>query len=71
MLKDDFDYFLKENNLTKKEFANVLNLPYQTVNNWNDKTRPFPKWLHPFCHHYEKSLKYDKLQSLLDLKKSQ
>lgn len=70
MLKDDFINFLKKNNLTKKEFANVLNLPYPTVNSWGS-TSGFPKWLHSFCHHYEKSKKYDKLQSLLDLKKSQ
>lgn len=65
MNKKDFDKYLKDFNITKKEFTKLVNLPYSTVNNWNGKDRPFPSWLDSWFFHYEKSLKYDKLISLI------
>lgn len=68
MTKLDFDNHLKELRISKKNLAKILNLPYGTVNNWNGENKPFPSWLDSWFFHYEKSLKYDKLISLIKKK---
>ena len=66
MTKEEFCYRLKELNLTQKDFANIANIPYSTLNNWgttaqNGKIIPVPRWVAPFLEHFEKSRKYDYL----------
>ena len=40
MNKLEFTEFLKNINLSKREFAELSNISYNTVNNWNDENRP-------------------------------
>ena len=65
MTKEDFSKRLKELNLSIKDFSNISDVSYSTINNWgakaNDKIIPVPKWVKPFLEHYEKSKKYDYL----------
>ena len=60
-------YWLKELNLSIKDFSQIADIPYSTINNWgftkDEKTIPVPKWVNPFLEHYEKSKKYDYLMS--------
>ncbi|CZE47709.1 hypothetical protein [Campylobacter geochelonis] len=65
MTKDNFDNYLQKFNLNKKDLANLLSLPYGTVNNWNGISKPFPSWLNSWFYYYEKSLKFDKIKELL------
>jgi predicted transcriptional regulator len=65
MTKEEFNSKLKELNLSIKDFSQIADIPYSTINNWgftkDDKTIPVPKWVVPFLEHYEKSKKYDYL----------
>ncbi len=45
MNKLEFTEFLKNINLSKREFAELSNISYNTVNNWNDENRPIPPWV--------------------------
>ncbi len=65
MTKEEFNLRLKELNISIKEFSQIADISYSTINNWgfktNDKIIPVPKWVTPFLEHYEKSKKYDYL----------
>lgn len=65
MTKEDFNLRLKELNISIKDFSQIADISYSTINNWgfktNDKIIPVPKWVKPFLEHYEKSRKYDYL----------
>ncbi|CAM3935935.1 hypothetical protein [Arcobacter cloacae] len=65
MTKEEFNSKLKELNLSIKDFSQIADIPYSTINNWgftkDEKTIPVPKWVNPFLEHYEKSKKYDYL----------
>lgn len=65
MTKKDFDKHLKDLNITKKYFTELVNLPYSTVNNWNGIDKPFPAWLNSWFENYEKALKFDKIKELI------
>ena len=40
MNKQEFDNILKNNNLTRQEFANLTNMSVGAVGNWNDDKKP-------------------------------
>ena len=65
MTKEEFNIRLKELNLSTKDFAEIADVPYSTINNWgfkaNDKIIQVPRWVSKFLEHYEKSRKYDYL----------
>ena len=65
MTKEEFNLRLKELNISIKEFSQMADIPYSTINNWgfkvNEKVIAVPKWVTPFLEHYEKSKKYDYL----------
>ena len=61
MTKEEFCKRLKDINLTQKEFSEITNVPYSTLNNWGFHDIQVPKWVGPFIEHYEKSKKYDYL----------
>ncbi|CAD7289562.1 hypothetical protein LMG7974_01639 [Campylobacter majalis] len=60
----EFENRLNELNLSKKEFALLVQMPYQTMMNWkqNNKT---PHWVEPFLNHYEKSKTLDEILGLM------
>jgi DNA-binding transcriptional regulator YiaG len=61
MLKADFTQILKDINLSKKEFAKLSNISYNTVNNWNDENRPVPPWVKSWLQNYIKAKDIDKV----------
>lgn len=64
MNKSEFDSFMDKLGLNKKELADLLNLPYNTINGWNGETKPYPLWLKSWFTHYEKSNRYEKIKEL-------
>ncbi len=51
MTKEEFCDRLKKLNLTQKDFAEIANIPYSTLNNWgasaNGKIIQVPSWVVP------------------------
>ena len=63
MNKLEFTEFLKNLNLSKREFAELSNISYNTVNNWNDENRPIPPWVESWLDNYSKAKIYEDLKS--------
>lgn len=61
MNKLEFTEFLKNINLSKREFAELSNISYNTVNNWNDENRPIPPWVESWLENYKKAKVSDKV----------
>jgi len=59
MKKEEFTRILKQENLAKKEFANLVNMSYNTVNNWNDDNKPVPPWVKSWLENYIKAKSYE------------
>ena len=62
MLKVELTKILNDINLSKKEFANLSNISYNTVNNWNDETRPVPPWVKSWLKNYIKAKSYSDIR---------
>ncbi|MGB7402691.1 MAG: helix-turn-helix transcriptional regulator [Arcobacter sp.] len=58
MNKQELTQILKDINLSKKEFANLSNISYNTINNWNDDNRPVPPWVDSWLENYVKAKSY-------------
>lgn len=58
MNKQEFTDFLKKINLSKKDFAELANISYNTVNNWNDINKPVPPWVKSWLENYIKAKSY-------------
>lgn len=65
MTKQSFTEILKKINLSKKEFAQLSNISYNTVNNWNDDNRPVPPWVKSWLENYIEKKKHEKLKQVL------
>jgi len=61
MKKEELTRILKQENLAKKEFANLSNISYNTVNNWNDSNKPVPPWVKSWLENYIKAKDIDKV----------
>lgn len=68
MKKQEFDDILKNNNLTRKDFANLSGIQYTTVGKWNDKDRKIPAWVKSWLENYIKSKSYEDIKDkVLDI----
>lgn len=65
MSKDDFSKRLISLDLSKKEFASLTDISYNTINNWNDTTRPIPLWVTSWLDNYELAKKYRIIENML------
>lgn len=63
--KVELTQFLNDINLTKKNFAHICNISYNTVNNWNDENRPVPPWVKSWLENYIEKQKHEKLKQSL------
>jgi len=62
----EFKELLKGSGITKKEFADLSNMSYGTVNSWGVEGRAeVPEWVKPFLENYEKAKILDQIQQLL------
>ena len=72
MDRENFKELLKIAKITKKEFANIANVPYGTVNNWgllrDGKTLPVPGWVEPFMQYYLQAKKLEYIEREICLK---
>lgn len=55
MDKEKLTSILDEIGLSKKEFAELANISYNTVNNWNDSNKPVPPWVESWLQNYIKA----------------
>ncbi len=68
MNKADLTKILKDINLSKKEFANLSDISYNTVNNWNDETKPIPSWVESWLYNFVKAKSYEEVKNaVLDI----
>lgn len=68
MQLSEFKELLKASMLTKKEFADLSNMSYGTVNSWGIEGRAeVPEWVKPFLENYEKAKKLDHIKQLLEV----
>ncbi len=61
MVKEEFDKILKSVDLDRKAFAELTNISYNTVNNWNDNKKPIPNWVESWLSNYKKSAILDNI----------
>ena len=65
MTNVNFENKLNELNLSKKEFVQIVGMPYQTLMNWKQKDET-PAWVEPFLFYYEKGKTLDELLNLIE-----
>ncbi len=65
MNKQEFTDFLKNIDLSKKDFAELSNISYNTVNNWNDENRPVPPWVKSWLDNYVKAKNYNDMRHMV------
>ena len=63
--KNELTQRLEALNITKKEFADLANVSYNTVNNWNNTTRPVPEWVESWLENYSLARKYKIIEKVL------
>jgi len=56
----NFEKELEKLNLSKKEFAGMTSLPYQTIMNWK-RSDSLPKWVRSWLENYIKAKDIDKM----------
>lgn len=61
MNRNEFKIYLEKCGINKKELAEVLRLPYGTVNNWGS-SNPYPEWLYSWFENYIKSKSYEEIK---------
>ncbi|ECP8537347.1 XRE family transcriptional regulator [Campylobacter jejuni] len=69
MDRNEFNSLLKQANLTKKEFSQIIGMQYSSVNNWGS-SQDFPRWVKSWLQNYIKSKSYDEIKNkILDIEK--
>ena len=65
MNKQEFTEKLESINLSKREFAQLANISYNTVNNWHDLNRPVPPWVRSWLDNYIRAKDIEKAAEAL------
>lgn len=65
MKKEELTKLLEEIKLSKKEFARLCNISYNTVNNWTDETRPVPPWVPSWLENYIDKKRFDTIKQVI------
>lgn len=60
----DFENKLQSLKLSKKEFTQLVGMPYQTLMNWKNKNET-PYWVESWLEYYEKSKTLSEVIALL------
>lgn len=61
MKKQEFDETLKKIGLSRQEFADMTELAYSTIGNWQDEKKPVPGWVKSWLDNYVKAKDMDKV----------
>ncbi|PIF04545.1 MAG: acyl carrier protein [Arcobacter sp.] len=64
MDKEEFKELLKKANLTKKEFAIIIDMKYTSVNNWGS-SQQFPRWVKSWLENYIEKQKLENMKKIL------
>jgi DNA-binding transcriptional regulator YiaG len=64
MEKEEFNNLLKKADLTKKEFAGIIDMRYTSVNNWGSSQK-FPRWVKSWLENYIEAKKFDEIKNIL------
>lgn len=56
-----FEELLEKAKLSKKEFAQITKIAYQTIMNWK-RINNAPEWTEPFIENYIKSNSYNQIR---------
>ena len=62
MTNDEFEKLLKESELTKKEFARLVDMSYGGVVNWGRSTQTIPNWVESWLELYRKNRQFENLK---------
>jgi len=62
MTNEEFEKVLKEIELTKKEFARLVDVSYGGVVNWGRATQTVPNWVESWLELYRKNKKFEQLK---------
>ncbi len=65
MNKELFKKLLKKANLTKKKFAEILEIPYATANSWGNNGRDYPYWVKSWLNLYIKNKDCEELKEII------
>ena len=60
MNKEEFNNLLKQANLTKTEFSEIIDMKYTSVNNWGGSQK-FPRWVKSWLENYIKAQDLDRV----------
>jgi DNA-binding transcriptional regulator YiaG len=63
---EDFKQLLKEAGFNKKSFAEHINIPHGTINNWGSANKPpVPEWVEKYLQLYIKDKKCQELKDMI------
>jgi hypothetical protein len=65
MTKTEFNRFLKQAGLSKKEFAKLTGYAYSTVANWGTEDKPIPSWVKSWIENHIKAKTLDSVKEVL------
>lgn len=65
MDRKEFNKLLEKADLTKKKFAEIVGMKYNSVNNWGS-SQAIPRWVISWLENYIKSSKFDKVKKIFD-----
>ena len=60
MNKEEFNELLKKANLSKTQFAEIIDMKYTSVNNWGS-SQQFPRWVKSWLDNYIKAQDMNKV----------
>ncbi|HDZ4253984.1 TPA: XRE family transcriptional regulator [Campylobacter jejuni] len=64
MTYEKFESILKKCNLSKKEFALIVDMSYTSITNWKQNIN-VPSWVKSWLENYIKAQKYNKIKDLI------
>ncbi len=65
MTNEEFEIILKQTNLTKKEFAKLVEMSYGSVVNWGRTAQSIPNWVESWLELYIQNKKYENLKQAI------
>ena len=66
MTTEEFENNIKSLGISRKEFAAMSGMSYNTVVNWHDEKKPIPGWVSSWLDNYKKSRKFDIIHKLFN-----